>query len=321
MGNYYSTEEIKYKELEKIERLEKLENERILNRLINVIGNNVDHAYRTLDEMKGVNANTKDKNGENILFYMIRGDCNNVKVFQLLIRSGAAVNDQNKDGATPLHTAAGHRKTNFVECLIENGADVNIVGNEYARTPLYRAHDSLEITELLLKNGAVVDDYALFCAIMSGRMNVFKSLLTKVATPLTIRNDSGESCIQMICRYCHDNLYNEGICNALINLGENINNVNREGVSTIKYAIRYEMNGIVKLLISRGANLYTQGGTTPLEDAILCKNVRAIKIFFDSGKVSANEDIIGKELMDAVNEKSINKIKNIFYPKTNVRKE
>ena len=48
------------------------------------------------------------------------------------------VDRTNKDGQTPLHLAAAHRKTDVVKLLIEAGCDVNKADNE-GRTPLFIA--------------------------------------------------------------------------------------------------------------------------------------------------------------------------------------
>jgi len=59
----------------------------------------------------------------------------NTEVIDLLIRNGAEVNGQNKDGATPLLGAAFLGRVEAVNLLLAEGADPNI-RNDKGETPL-----------------------------------------------------------------------------------------------------------------------------------------------------------------------------------------
>lgn len=87
-------------------------------------------------------------------------------VLRLILRHGANVNE-NRNGVTPLHRAAGFRSPAAVRLLLENGADVNTVDRRTRSTPLHRAVTStgapatagkseqiLQILRLLLAHGA-----------------------------------------------------------------------------------------------------------------------------------------------------------------------
>ncbi|POM59543.1 Ankyrin repeat domain containing hypothetical protein [Phytophthora palmivora] len=59
-------------------------------------------------------------------------------IYNLLLRRGGDVNVKNSNGDTPLHVHAAQWKANFVNELVEHGADVNALDKEN-RTPLLRA--------------------------------------------------------------------------------------------------------------------------------------------------------------------------------------
>lgn len=66
------------------------------------------------------------------------------------------VNTQNKDGRSQLHSATFSRNYDIVECLLDNGAYINMVDKD-GRTALHNAatrSDNLKVVKLLLKHGA-----------------------------------------------------------------------------------------------------------------------------------------------------------------------
>ncbi|MBZ8179093.1 ankyrin repeat domain-containing protein [Oscillatoria salina] len=95
---------------------------------------------------------------------------NQLEIAQLLIDSGAEVNDQDKYGRTPLHFAASNSDADkLVEFLIERGAELNVVargnlifdgdGKTRHGTPLHIAvgYNCLNIAEILINQGADVN--------------------------------------------------------------------------------------------------------------------------------------------------------------------
>jgi ankyrin repeat protein len=61
------------------------------------------------------------------------------EMFQLLIDSGAGVNDKGLQGMTPLHLAARACHTVAVECLLENGANTISMSDETWFEPIHHA--------------------------------------------------------------------------------------------------------------------------------------------------------------------------------------
>ena len=92
---------------------------------------------------------------------------------QLLISQGADVNEKNRMGWTPLHTAIRNRRQALIEPLIAKGADVNAKDNS-GQTPLHVAVyiGQKDAVELLIAKGADVN-------IMGGRGDNALSLAKK----------------------------------------------------------------------------------------------------------------------------------------------
>nr|WP_255424128.1 ankyrin repeat domain-containing protein [Wolbachia endosymbiont of Pentalonia nigronervosa] len=77
-----------------------------------------------------------------------------IEVVKYLIKQGADVNAQDKDGKTALHYAAANGHVDAVKCLIEQGVEVNAAESKNRRTALHYAvaNGSLELLRYLLEN-------------------------------------------------------------------------------------------------------------------------------------------------------------------------
>ena len=105
----------------------------------------------------GFSPDTKDKNGVPLLCIAARSG--NLEMLQLLLRSGAQVNQLAEDrGSTAIFDAALGKYENLVKVLIEAGADVNVQSkdNQTALIVAAGAGDD-EIVEMLFKAGADPD--------------------------------------------------------------------------------------------------------------------------------------------------------------------
>jgi len=128
---------------------------------------------------RGANVNAKDANGETALFRALRmlGDQAHKDAFvRILLTNKADVNIRNNVGQTPLFFAIDNSfEFSDIKILLEHGANVNEVGDEYFKdTPLMQAvrRGKKALVELLLnteginvnarntKNGKTALDYA-----------------------------------------------------------------------------------------------------------------------------------------------------------------
>ena len=145
---------------------------------------------------RGVDVNTVDKTGNSLLTQAIRRDI--PELFDYLIQRRARLNTRNRNGETALSIAAYTGKLNYVQRLVEAGAEVNSYGWPPLSYAAFNGH--LEIVDYLLKHGAEINaktengSTALFFAARYGHMEVVKLLLKGNADP-GIANENDETAV------------------------------------------------------------------------------------------------------------------------------
>lgn len=145
---------------------------------------------------RGVDVNTVDKTGNSLLTQSIRRDI--PELFDYLIQRRARLNTRNRNGETALSIAAYTGKLNYVQRLVEAGAEVNSYGWPPLSYAAFNGH--LEIVDYLLKHGAEINaktengSTALFFAARYGHMEVVKLLLKSNADP-GIANENDETAV------------------------------------------------------------------------------------------------------------------------------
>ena len=82
-----------------------------------------------------------------------------VKTVDRLLRKGMSVNVNDEGGWTALHWATMSNRTDVMECLLHEGADVNRQIRFFKNTPLHLAaeNNKTEAVRLLLDNGADIN--------------------------------------------------------------------------------------------------------------------------------------------------------------------
>jgi ankyrin repeat domain-containing protein 17 len=95
-----------------------------------------------------------ENSGNTPLMYACAGG--HLDVVEILLQSGANVEDHNENGHTPLMEAASAGYVNVAKVLLENGAGINTHSNEFKESALtlacYKGH--LEMVRFLLAAGA-----------------------------------------------------------------------------------------------------------------------------------------------------------------------
>jgi len=102
----------------------------------------------------GADPNYRHEDGSALLAGAVIAGCS-PEIGSSLIRHGAWVDAVNSRAETPLHLAAGSRRTAWVRMLLDNGANVS-ARDMYGQTPLHRAAraDAPDVVRLLVDRGA-----------------------------------------------------------------------------------------------------------------------------------------------------------------------
>ncbi|KAG8412093.1 hypothetical protein J3459_015975 [Metarhizium acridum] len=174
----------------------------------------------------------RDSDSETILSLAAR--CGVTSMVELLLKRGARVN--NSGGvSTPLHEAVHVGHVEVTELLLDNGAELD-VEDKNGRTPLSiaAAKGKTTLLQLLLRRGAGVN---------------FKAKCNGLA-PLHRAAEKGNvTTTELLCAR-----------------GGDINIRDELGQTSLHKAVEYEKNTVVKLLCARGAdvNIRDSAGQTPL---------------------------------------------------------
>jgi ankyrin repeat protein len=145
---------------------------------------------------RGVDVNTVDKGGNTLLIQAVRRDV--PELFDYLLLRRAKLNVRNRNGETALSLAAYTGKLQYVQRLVEAGAEVNFYGWSPLTYAAYNGHTA--IVDYLLKRGAEINartengSTALFFAARFGHIEVIKLLLKNKADP-TLANENGDTAI------------------------------------------------------------------------------------------------------------------------------
>ena len=97
----------------------------------------------------------QDGRTKNVHQAIINGDIEHVKS---LLSGGVDINERNRLGGTPLHTAISRKNQEIAELLISKGPDLN-VKDKQGRTPLYLAveNEQKSLVELLVAKGVDIN--------------------------------------------------------------------------------------------------------------------------------------------------------------------
>ncbi len=114
--------------------------------------------YQMDDEQGSVRARPRQNEQEQAKTLHDAARDGDIDQVQLLLSKGANVNEKNRMGWTPLHTAIQNRRQALIEPLIAKGADINATNNR-GQTPLLAAVNigQKDAVELLIAKGADVN--------------------------------------------------------------------------------------------------------------------------------------------------------------------
>lgn len=140
---------------------------------------------------------------------------------QAIIRNGADINFQDKDGDTPMHVAISNGNEWAVEMLIEEGVDINCPDREGC-TPLH-------------------------IAVSTGDCAIIKLVLNAKDCKVNARNKYNDTALHLVT--------NVEIATMLIDAGIDIDAQDNDGETVLHHCLMGEILDLAKMLIDRGANL------------------------------------------------------------------
>ena len=231
---------------------------------------NVDAVKVLLDA--GANPNIADANGNTCLLNAVSLGCSK-EVLQETFDHGSDLKAMNKDKETPLLIANRGGSLDFINILLNAGADPNIVsteGNAFLHIAVLDGFSS-EILQAAIDHGADVNatnrnsETALMVASEKVHIEAFKILLNAGADP-NIKDASGAACIHKAVDMC---CFSE-VLREMIDHGADVNAINTEYQTALMLACQKANESAVHALLKSGGdpNIPDANGETCLRIAI-----------------------------------------------------
>ncbi|MBS0235985.1 MAG: ankyrin repeat domain-containing protein [Proteobacteria bacterium] len=198
-----------------------------------------------------------------------------ISIAQILIKNGANINQRNKDGAPPLHTAIQNGKTELADYLIQSGANPGYrTNNGHTILHAEALQGKGKYLPIAIKAGIKVNepdnnDVLVFAA-MAGQKEFVEALLKSGANPNAQLSQSQNSALYgAVRRYPNDN----GVIDLLLQHGANVNLKCENGQTALHAAtscvdLHFELVGKLlaapKLDVKAAVEAIDDNGNTPL---------------------------------------------------------
>ncbi len=233
-----------------------------------IINRNVNATRKLLNN--GVNVNQENKEGNTPLYRA--SEMGHTEAVKLLLSKGADVNKAKKDGDTPLTIASYEGHTEIVKLLLAKGADINKVDKD-GETALYVASEGnrFDIVEMLRKAGANVNKAdnrgrtPLYVASREGNVSSVRELLKSKNVQVDKVDKDGWTPLMIASQF------GAPLCaRALLKAGANVNKAKPDGVTALHVASFNDQEDVVKeLLAAKDVDAFkkNEDGNTALDDA------------------------------------------------------
>lgn len=185
------------------------------------VDNNKPRTMELLVEKFGADVNLKDKDGSNIIHFIVdscKADdnqtCEMLRKLFTISNIENLVNDQDKDGETPLHIAAYKNKPCTIELLLKTfNIDLNLK-NDDGKNIIHgivdsREADDYQTCEILIKLSTMLDDHLIngqniwkrtpiFFAAKMNKPQTIELLLKKFGADVNVKDKNGSNIIHWI---------------------------------------------------------------------------------------------------------------------------
>ncbi len=192
---------------------------------------------------KGANLNAQEQEGYTAL-HIAMHDEGDIETFKKLLELGAEIEIRDMFKKTPLHQACEWGLAEYVSALLENGADVNVLSDQYRKlTPLVSAMQARRVDH-------------------NTKKEIVKMLLEHDADP-----NMAVSQFTPIFS-CRDKMVD--VAKLLISHKANVNAVNANGTSPLMAFAQDGYKNLVELLLNHGADksLINNKGKTAMDIAV-----------------------------------------------------
>jgi len=174
-------------------------------------------------------------------------------IAKVLVDAGADVNLKSTEGFTPLYIAVGNKRKPLVEYLLSKGAPVDEKNGPDGVAALFRACyvGSLDIVKVLVDAGADVnhkDNIGFTCfyaAVQEKHKPIIEYLLSK---GVRVNETNGQNNDTPLHKACVSGSLE--VVKILVNAGADINAVNKQGKSSLDFAVENNHQSIVDYLES-----------------------------------------------------------------------
>ena len=224
---------------------------------------------KLLIEIGNADIHAMAKNDETILHCVAAK--NNIPMMEYLLRKGANIDEEDKQGKTALWIASSKGFDNTVDFLLENRAKVDVKGGPFKTTPLHVAalNGHFLVVRTLVENGNAdinAINYkgktVLFYGAISNNIEILEYLMRQGAKIDAVDND-GRTALWDASYFS----YTEAV-EFLLNNGADVEIKGQDGKTTLHFAAEEGHLSVVKILIEIGnANVNVQNnlGQTPLQ--------------------------------------------------------
>lgn len=235
---------------------------------------------------KGVDINTKNKNGETALIRALK--YRQKSIFNILLKNGANVNTKDSYGYTPLMYAVDRGSADFGKLLLAKNADVNAKNNKGETALMIAAYSDFTSSFSLLKNNPKVTLYTgnknqdLMIAAVDGDTTKVQELLNKNAD-INIPNSNGDTPLILAARNRKTD-----VVKMLLNNGARIYDGNSN--KNLLHAALFGDDTMIQQCLVKGADINTKNsiGDTPLIIALKYRHSALIPILLNYKGIDIN---------------------------------
>ncbi len=227
-------------------------------------------------------------------------------IMHYLIRRHATVDHRNGRRHSPLMIAMGRGYTEYVELLLDAGADIQTTDG--LETPLTLCHDAIErfpseaeafrrIESRLLVKGAHPDPYIndlnwtpLFQSVtrpQNAKIKAHLDLLLRLGADVNHRDRNGRTAMMLACSTGRGEIVQK-----LLNYYADPDRIDIYGWSALMFAVYYNHTRIVHMLLEHGAdvNATSDKGLTALKIATQYNRTLLAELLIDYGAIAEDEN-------------------------------